>query len=143
LFVGGTDRGWGSRGGKPYALERVDWTGKVPFEVHEMRARADGFELTFTEPVDPATAGDVNAYRMKTYNYLYRADYGSPEVDEGDRLVMAASVGGDGRTVRLMLDRVIEGAIHELHLSGVRSRDGRPLLHDVGYYTMNQVPQAR
>src|SRR5690606_32244389 len=32
LFVGGTNRGWGSRGTKPYSLERLVWTGKVPFE---------------------------------------------------------------------------------------------------------------
>ena len=37
LFVGGTNRGWGSRGTKPFAVERLVWTGKVPFEIHEMR----------------------------------------------------------------------------------------------------------
>src|SRR5690606_8294447 len=73
LFVGGTDRGWGARGGKPYSLERVEWTGQVPFEIHEMRAQPDGFELTFTQPVDPATAGDVNSYRLETYTYIYQA----------------------------------------------------------------------
>ena len=63
LFVGGTNRGWGSRGSKPFALERMNWSGKVPFEVHEMRAKTDGFELTFTQPVDKASienlAGNV------------------------------------------------------------------------------------
>ena len=41
-----------------FALERIVWTGKTPFEVHDMHARPDGFELTFTQPVDrprPAT----------------------------------------------------------------------------------------
>ncbi|MEX0585469.1 MAG: hypothetical protein WD176_02410, partial [Pirellulales bacterium] len=28
MFVGGTNRGWGSRGNKPFALERMNWTGK-------------------------------------------------------------------------------------------------------------------
>ena len=56
LFVQGTDRGWGARGGKPFALQKLNWTGKVPFEIHEMRAHNDGFELTFTEPVDPAAS---------------------------------------------------------------------------------------
>ena len=32
-----------------FALERLVWTGKTPFEIHEMRAKPDGFELTFTE----------------------------------------------------------------------------------------------
>ena len=63
LFVGGTNRGWGSRGNKPFAIERLVWTGKIPFEIHEMHAKPDGFELTFTKPVDPKTAGDVESYR--------------------------------------------------------------------------------
>src|SRR5262249_40081506 len=82
LFVGGTNRGWGSRGTQPYALERLVWTGKVPFEIHERRAQPDGFELTFTHAVDIRTAGDVHSYQMKTFTYIYRADYGSPEVDQ-------------------------------------------------------------
>ena len=52
LIVGGTNRGWGSRGPKPFALERLVWTGKTPFEIHEMHAKPDGFELTFTQPID-------------------------------------------------------------------------------------------
>src|SRR5262249_52682697 len=75
LFVGGTSRGWGSRGTKPFSVERLVWTGKVPFEVHEMRAKPDGFELTFTQAVDPETAGKVKSYRLETYTYIYQATY--------------------------------------------------------------------
>ena len=50
----------------------MDWTGKVPFEVHEMHAKPDGFELTFTEPVDPRTAGDVASYKAREFIYAYR-----------------------------------------------------------------------
>src|SRR5207248_10576455 len=82
LFVGGTNRGWGSRGPKPFAIERLVWTGKVPFEVHEMRARHDGFELTFTKPIDPETAGKVESYSMSTFTYIFQSSYGSPEVDQ-------------------------------------------------------------
>src|SRR5262245_13402286 len=81
LIAGGTSRGWGSRGTKAFAIERVAWTGKTPFEIHEMRAKPDGFELTFTEPVDPATAGDPKSYKLLTYTYIYQSAYGSPEVD--------------------------------------------------------------
>src|SRR5262249_19015247 len=57
LFAGGSSRGWGG-GARPHGLDRVVWTGKVPFEVHEMHAAPDGFKLTFTQPVDPKTAAD-------------------------------------------------------------------------------------
>src|SRR5690606_10054746 len=69
MFVGMTNRGWGSLGTKPYGLQRLVWTGKVPFEIHEMRARPDGFELTFTRPVDPAIARDPASYSMTSYTY--------------------------------------------------------------------------
>ena len=72
MFVGGTNRGWGSRGREPFAVERVDWTGKVPFEIHEMRAQKDGFELTFTQPVDQKSVEDLKSYTLSTYTYIYQ-----------------------------------------------------------------------
>ncbi len=140
LLVGGTNRGWGSRGGQPYSLDRIRWTGKTPFEIHEMRARPDGFELTFTQPVDPESAGNVDSYKLHSYTYIYQASYGSPEVDETPITVQRAVVGQDGLSVRLYLDRLQEGHVHELHAPGVRSRDGLPLLHDEAYYTLNYLP---
>lgn len=141
LFVGGTNRGWGSRGPKPYALERLDWTGKVPFEVLEMKAKPDGFELTFTEPVDIKTATNVKSYDLKTYTYIYQESYGSPEVDETKPTIQGIDRSGDGKTVHLLIDGLVEGHVHELHLDGVRSAEGQPLLHREAYYTMNAVPE--
>lgn len=140
MFVGGTNRGWGSRGNKPFALERLDWTGQTPFEVHEMRAKPDGFELTFTQPVDKATAADPASYSIGTYTYIYQSSYGSPEVDHTKPTIVSAKVAEDGRSVRLVLDALQEGHVHELHLDGVRSADGLPLLHREAYYTLNYVP---
>jgi hypothetical protein len=141
LVVYGTDRGWGSRGGKQFALQRLAWTGRTPFEIHEMRAKPDGFELTFTEPVDPATAADVKSYEMETYTYLYRADYGSPEVDTTHPAIQSARVAADGRSVRLVVDSLVEGHVHELKAAGVRSAGGAELLHPTGYYTLNAIPK--
>ena len=66
FYSGGTDRGWGARGGKRFALDRVVWTGETPFEILEMRIKPDGFELEFTQPVDPKTATEVASYGLKT-----------------------------------------------------------------------------
>ncbi|WP_240914866.1 hypothetical protein [Roseimicrobium sp. ORNL1] len=141
LFVGGSDRGWGARGGKPYDFEKLEWTGKVPFEIHEMRAKPDGFELTFTEPVDPATARDPASYSLRAFTYIYQAEYGSPEVDEVLPKIIAAEVAKNGKSVRLRLSPLTKGHIHELHLDGVKSPSGQPLLHPVAYYTLNEIPE--
>jgi len=140
MFVGGTNRGWGSRGSQPYSLDRLAWTGKTPFEVHEMHALPDGFELTFTEPVDAATANDAKSYKLSTYTYLYQSAYGSPEVDGTEPAITKIEVSPDGKKVRLTIEKLQEGHVHELHLDGIRSAAGQPLLHPAAYYTLNYIP---
>jgi glucose/arabinose dehydrogenase len=140
LFVGGTNRGWGSRGPLPFSIERIDWTGKTPFEVREMHAQPDGFELTFTEPVDAQTAAEASSYRVQTYTYIFQASYGSPEVDHTTPAITKIDVAPDRLSVSLHLDRLAEGHVHELHLDGLRNDRGLPLLHKEAYYTLNYLP---
>lgn len=141
MFVGGTSRGWGSVGGKPFALERLVWTGKVPFEIHDMKVTPEGFELTFTRPVEPASAGNVESYDLKTYTYIYQSNYGSPEVDHATGTIREAVVSPDGKSVRLVVEGRQIGHIHELSAPGLRSRRGESLLHDVAYYTLFRLPR--
>jgi glucose/arabinose dehydrogenase len=140
LFVYGTDRGWTAVGGKDYALQRLVWTGKVPFEVKEMRAAPDGFDLVFTQPVDPASAAKVASYTIKSYTYIYQSSYGSPEVDITSPVIKSVGVSPDRLSAHMVVDGLVPGHIHELHLSGVRSARGDPLLHDAAYYTLNNLP---
>jgi glucose/arabinose dehydrogenase len=140
LFVGGTNRGWGSRGTKPFSVERLVWTGKTPFEILDMHAKADGFELIFTQPIDPESAGKVESYKMKTFTYIFQAAYGSPEVDATTPTITKVQVGKDNKSVRLWVDGLQEGHIHDLTLPGVRSAEGKPLLHPQAYYTLNYFP---
>src|SRR6266545_2128999 len=120
---------------------RLVWSGKVPFEIHEMRARPDGFELTFTEPVDPATAGDVKSYAMKCWTYYHHSTYGCKDVDPHALTIKSATVGEGGKSVRLVVDGLRATYVQELRLPGMRSRDGRPLLHPDAYYTLNRIPR--
>ncbi len=140
LWYGGTARGWGARGGKDFCLERVNWTGKVPFEVHEMHAKPDGFEFTFTQPADPATLANIASWKVNAFCYIYRADYGSPEVDPVTPVVTSVDVAPDGKSARVHLDKLTKGHIHEFHLTGVKDTAGQPLIHDAAYYTLNNIP---
>ncbi len=137
LFVGGTSRGWGSRGTRNFAIERLDWTGAMPFEIKTMRLRPNGFVLTFTKPIDIATASDVSSYTMETYTYIYREQYGSPEVDHTQPTIQSAKVAADGLSVELAIDGLQVGHVHELHAKGIRAKTGEPLLHNDAYYTLN------
>ncbi len=136
FFVGGTNRGWGSVGPRLFALERLVWTGKLPFEMYNVQLAHNGFDITFTEPVDKASAGDIASYKMNTFRYIYRSEYGSPEVDPTTPTIKSATVSADGKSVHLAVDGLQIGAVHELHTDGVRSADKQPLLHNVAYYTL-------
>ncbi|HSJ01209.1 MAG: hypothetical protein ACAI34_14445 [Verrucomicrobium sp.] len=141
LFVGGSDRGWGARGGKPFDLERIRWTGKTPFEMQDIKATPEGFEVQFTKPVDAATAGDAANYKMRAWTYIWQSSYGSPEVDEVLPKVEVAKVAEDGKSVQLKITPLTRGHVHQLDVPGVKSKDGEAVLHPVGYYTLNEIPK--
>jgi azurin/glucose/arabinose dehydrogenase len=140
MYVGQTSRGWGATGRAPYGLQRLVWTGKVPFEAHHVSARPDGFEITFTQPVDRTTAGDPASYAVNSFIYMYHHIYGSPPINQLAHAVRAVEVAKDGKSARIVVDSLRQGYVHEIRMSGVRSASGAPLLHDVGYYTVNRIP---
>jgi len=140
LFIGGTNRGWASRGSKPFTFERVRWKGTTPFEILTMSATKNGFDLTFTTPVDAATAADPASYSMDAWTYIYQAEYGSPEVDQAKPVIRKASVSADGRRVSLEIDGLVRGHVHHLAAPGVKSTTGSPLVHAEAWYTLNEIP---
>ncbi len=141
IFAGGSNRGWGSRGGKPFTFERVKWTGKTPFEILTMTANPDGFTLNFTEPVDPAIAGNPANYPMAAWTYIYHREYGSPEVDKSIPKVTEATISSDKKSVRLKVDGLVRGHVHHLNASGIKSAASTSLLHPDAYYTLNEIPK--
>lgn len=141
MFVGLSNRGWSSLGTASYGLQRLVWTRKMPFEIKEMRAQPDGFELEFTKPVDPKTATDANSYKMKSYTYTYHSSYGSDEILAKDLTFENLTASADGLKVKIKVNGLRELYVHELQANGVRSNDGQPLLHPQAYYTLNRIPK--
>lgn len=142
MFVGLTNRGWSSLGPASYGLQRLEWTGKTPFAIQEMRAQHDGFELVFTLPVDRESASRTDAYRLESYTYLYHSTYGSDEIAKKTLPIKSVVVSEDGRRVRLKVEGLRELFVHQLDASGVMNERGQPLLHPAAYYTLNQIPDA-
>ncbi|WP_219846588.1 plastocyanin/azurin family copper-binding protein [Salinibacter sp. 10B] len=142
LFAGMTNRGWPSTGSEPYGIDRLVWTGRVPFEMKTVEARTDGFEITFTRPVDRETAADPSNYEISGFTYHYHSDYGSEVINRRRASVARVQVAEDGRSVRLAVDSLRPGYIHEIQLQNLTSASGVPLLHTKGYYTLNHIPEG-
>lgn len=140
MFGGMTSRGWGSTGTDLFGLQRMIWSGETPFEMAEVHAMTDGFEITFTKPVDVATATQAASYDINSFNYQYHHFYGSPVIENKAHAIKAILISDDAKKVRLVLDEARRFYIHEIKPKGVKSTNGDLLLHDVGYYTLNNIP---
>jgi hypothetical protein len=140
MFVGQSNRGWNSLGDRAYGLQRLVWTGKTPFEIREMRAKPDGFELVFTQPVNRKTASNPKNYRLSSYTYQYHQSYGSEEIDAKTCGIKAVTVSEDGLRARLKVEGLRAGYVHELIAAGLKSKEGAPLLHEMACYTLNRIP---
>lgn len=140
MFGGMTSRGWSSTGKENYGVQRLVWTGKMPFEMRAIRAMPDGFEVEFTKPVDRATATDTANYSLSGFTYKYHSSYGSPIVNNRSCPIRGIVLSDDGLRARLVVDGLRDHYIHEVRAEGVKAASGEALLHPVGYYTLNAIP---
>ena len=140
MYVGQTSRGWSATGKAPFGLQRLVWTGKIPFEAHTIEARRNGFAVTFTAPTDKTASADPASYKVTSFIYKYHHIYGSPVINQVSHAIRSVDVSPDGRSAQLVLDSLRQGYVYEIKMAGVRSETGAPLLHDFGYYTLNQIP---
>ena len=142
MFVGETNRGWGSAGTKTAGLQQLVWTGKTPFEMQTIKAMPDGFEIQFTKPADKATASNLGSYAINNFIYKYQAVYGSPMVNKTPLKIIGVKVSDDGLKARLVVEGMKESYIHEILADGVKATEGGVLLHNTGFYTLNAIPDG-
>ena len=146
LYVGGGKRTWSTAAPKEFSLERVSYTGKLPFEVAEVHALNDGFELRFTKPLEAEPAKDPENYLVKQFTYKYHEDYGSPEFDHEGKAgatetpVSKIELSADQKSVRLKIPTLKTGFVTSFQLA-VNSAEDEDPRHDQFYYTLNQQPE--
>lgn len=144
LFVGETNRGWGSAGEANEGLQRLAWNGAIPFEMRTVKAMPDGFEVEFTKPVDRKSAEDLASYRVESFLYKYHSVYGSPTVNKEALPIKGVKVSADGLKARIIVDNLRKYYIHQLTLEGVRGQEGSySLIHPIAYYTLNNIPDGQ
>ena len=147
LYVVGS-RGWQTSALRDGCLQRVRHTGKkllVPVELH---AHANGLRLTFSEPLDRATATDPGSYGISQWNYRYAETYGSKDwsVRDPDRSgrddveVKSARLLPDGRTVFLEIPGLAPVMQMRVRYS-LRSAEGGAVRSEL-YNTINRLGPA-
>lgn len=143
LLSGGTNRGWPVRGIKPYALERLEWSGKMPFEIQRVTIEPDGFKLTFTKPVDQSTGAKTTSYLLSAFTHPYHSAYGGPEIEKHKCVVNSVSLSEDRLSATIKVAGMKKGFVYEFDLNDLRSSNGELLLHRHAYYTVNEIPTQK
>jgi cytochrome c551/c552 len=143
LFVGETNRGWGSAGEASMGVQRLVWNGRVPFEMKTIKAMPDGFEIEFTRPADKKSIQDLTSYSVENYIYKYHSVYGSPPVNKKACNIKGVKISDDGMKARIIVDNLRQYYIHTITLDGVRDKENfYSLVHPTAYYTLNNIPDG-
>jgi hypothetical protein len=139
LWVGSiTEPGWMAQPDRG-ALFRIDYTGRVPFEMQSLHVLPRGFRIIFTRSVSPATARDVASYQVEHYRYEYTGAYGSPELDRTRVAIERVELSADGRSVDLFTAPLVKDRVYLIEARGVRSAGGESLVYPAGAYTLNEI----
>lgn len=141
LLLGLTNRGWG---GVPpgHGVARVRPTGRVPFEIANVRLLQDGFDITFTQPLRDHYAPMPGSVELASYHYDWWWEYGSPERDTRVLPIDSMAAAAEGNRLIVRSRGIEAGKVVRCVLNGLVSKSGEPLLHDEFAYTINQLPEG-
>jgi cytochrome c len=144
LYIGGigSTGNWGHNGKFWYGLQRLKYNGKPTFEMLAVRAKRNGVEIEFTEPLPEGMGWNPKEYEVQQWWYLPTNQYGGPKMDREMLSVATASVLEGGRKVFLELPGIKEGHVVYLRLPYYWvSASEHELWTTEAWYTLNQLPE--
>jgi len=138
-------RGWQTAGVRDGGFSRVRYTGapvRMPQALHVSKA---GVRITFTAPLNEASAKDTGNWNVEMWNYIYSGGYGSPEVSTKDAKikqhdkpeVTAVALSADKKTVTLKLSELTPAMQMKIKFN-LKTADGSPVSSEV-YNTIHKV----
>ena len=144
LYAGGigSSGNWGHGGKLWYGLQRLEYNSKPAFEMLAVRAKSNGMEIEFTEPLEPGDGWQTSSYEVKQWYYKPTVEYGGPKMNNRTLNVKSATVSDDRKKVFLEVD-----GLKDKHVVYIRlkekfiSNSGNSIWSPECWYTMNKVPK--
>ncbi len=143
LYIGGVGMGGGwSWKGTNHGLQRMEYNGKTTFEMLTIRAKPDGFELEFTEPLAAGLGNSPGDYTIHQWWYLPTEAYGGPKKGLKSMKVIEVKVSTDRKKVQLSIPGLKKEHLVKFDLSEtLQSESGQELWSSEAWYTLNDIPQ--
>ena len=139
LLIGSVGEGNWNRGRPGTGLQRVVYSGEVPFEIHHIELQKNGFKLHFTKALDADQMLSSDQVALSSYHYAYHAAYGSPKMELKTIAVSGVERSADGKSVTLDIAELEAGKIYQFSLKGIADRSGKALRNASAYYTLNEL----
>ncbi len=144
LYIGGVGStgNWRQNDKLFYGLQRLKYNGKSTFEMLAVRAKSNGVEIEFTEPLQEGQGWAKADYDIQQWRYEPTPAYGGPKLDLKNLDILSVNVSEDRKKVFLELAGMKENHMVYVHLlNPYVSAEGHGLWTSEAWYTMNQIPQ--
>lgn len=143
LYIGGIGNpgNWGQEGKLWYGLQKLKFNGGSTFDMLAIRAKTNGMEIEFTEPLPEGQGWDASNYLVKQWWYKPTNQYGGPKMDEETLEPLSVSVSPDRMRVFLEIPGLKPQHVVYIRLRGLPLSD---LDHEIwsteAWYTLNNIP---
>lgn len=145
LYIGmiGSNGNWGQYGKVWYGLQSIGFNGKSTFEMLAVRAKTNGFEIEFTEPLKKGFGDKASHYTVEQWQYVPTMQYGGPKVNQEVLEIGAVVVSADRKKVFIELPNTKEGSVIYIKCKykDVVNEQGRNLWTTETWYTLNYKPE--
>ncbi|MCH8204246.1 MAG: DUF1080 domain-containing protein [Candidatus Hydrogenedentes bacterium] len=133
-----------SHKGHQFGLERLTYNGKPTFEMLAVRAKSNGMEIEFTEPLRAGDGDFPEDYFVQQWWYKPSADYGGAKRDLENLAIRSVTLSRDRRMAFLEMDGMKPGHVLYLKLAApMLSESGLQLWSNETWYTLNAIPEER
>ncbi|NJM93597.1 MAG: DUF1080 domain-containing protein [Cytophagales bacterium] len=146
LYVGGIGvaGNWGQDGKLKYGLQRLSYNSKTTFEMLAVRAKANGFEIEFTEPIAENEWLSAENFLVKHWYYEATPAYGGPKKGTEVLKVKSLTLSPDRKTVFLEITGLKkEYVVYFLIQKPFLSATGQSLWNGECWYTLNNIPSEK
>ena len=143
LYIGGVGMvgGWSWKE-RQYGLQKLKYNGKVTFEMLAVRAKPNGFEIEFTEPIKEGSLIQPADFLVQQWWYLPTENYGGPKMDLEKLIISNIHFSQDRRKVRLEIPGLKKEHVVYFRLPDhLQSESGPYLWSSETWYTLNNIPE--
>ncbi|MEI9946273.1 MAG: hypothetical protein WDN26_18890 [Chitinophagaceae bacterium] len=145
LYAGaiGSAGNWGQPAQLQYGLQKLTYNNTSVFEMLAVRAKPNGIEIEFTEPLKAGAGMKAADYRIKQWWLKPTASYGGPNMDEEVLSIGKIVVSPDRKKVLLELPGMKDKHVLYIRLNKktMVNKDNNSLWSTESWYSMNSIPK--